>query len=156
MKKVSRAILKIEKLVASALLMTIAVLVFWSALARTVGKPINWAQDLSLLAFAWLTFIGADVIIRDGNLISIDMLYDKFPKALKSILSFIFSILMILFLLILVVYGFMLVNTSWNRVFNTLPISYAWCTLAVPVGATLMLTSTIESTIKKFRRKNVG
>lgn len=37
--------------------------------------------------------------------------------------------MMVLFLLILIVYGFMLVSQSWNRTFNTLKMSYAWCTL---------------------------
>lgn len=152
MKKISSIVLEIEKLITSGLLISISVLVFISAVARFIGKPINWAQDLSLLAFAWLTFIGADLVIRDKNLINITIFYDKFSKKIKLILDSIFSILIILFLLVLIIYGFMLVQTSWNRAFNTLPLSYAWCTLAVPVGSILMLSSIVENTINKFRR----
>jgi len=151
MKKISNAILKAEELIAGFLLCAIAVLVFWSAVARTVGMPVNWAQDISLLAFAWLTFIGSDIIIKSGSLIRIDMLVEKFPKPVQKILTLIFDVMMLLFLLILIVYGFLLVSQSWSRTFNTLKLSYAWCTLAVPAGALLMFFSAIGKTVSDFK-----
>lgn len=87
------------------MLCMIAVLVFWSAVARTIGMPVNWAQDVSLLAFAWLTFIGSDIIIKSGSLIRIDMLVNKFPKAIQKVLTLVFDVMMLLFLLVLIVYG---------------------------------------------------
>ena len=145
MKKISAVILKTEELLAGAMLCMIAVLVFWSAVARTIGMPVNWAQDVSLLAFGWLTFIGSDIIIKSGGLIRIDMLSNRFPKAVQKTL-------MLLFLLILIVYGFLLVSQSWNRTFNTLKMSYAWCTLAVPVGSLLMFFSMIGKMLGDIRK----
>ena len=144
MKKISAVILKTEELLAGAMLCMIAVLVFWSAVARTIGMPVNWAQDVSLLAFGWLTFIGSDIIIKSGGLIRIDMLSNRFPKAVQKTLM--------LFLLILIVYGFLLVSQSWNRTFNTLKMSYAWCTLAVPVGSLLMFFSMIGKMLGDIRK----
>ena len=126
MKKISDMILKVEEFLAGIMLCMIAVLVFWSAVARTIGMPVNWAQDVSLLAFAWLTFIGSDIIIKSGSLL--------------------------LFLLILIVYGFLLVSQSWNRTFNTMKMSYAWCTLAVPVGSLLMFFSAIGKAIGDVKK----
>jgi len=130
----------------------IAVLVFWSAVARTIGMPVNWAQDVSLLAFGWLTFIGSDIIIKSGGLIRIDMLSNRFPKAVQKTLMLVFDFFMLLFLLILIVYGFLLVSQSWNRTFNTLKMSYAWCTLAVPVGSLLMFFSMIGKMLGDIRK----
>ena len=130
----------------------IAVLVFWSAVARTIGMPVNWAQDVSLLAFGWLTFIGSDIIIKSGGLIRIDMLSNRFPKAVQKTLMLVFDFFMLLFLLILIVYGFLLVSQSWNRTFNTLKMSYAWCTLAVPVGSLLMFFSMIGKVLGDIRK----
>ena len=139
--KVAHIVLRAESFVAGFLLCMISTLVFISAVARTVGHPINWAQDISLLAFAWLTFIGADIVAKTGNLIRIDMLEKHFPKPVRKLLTLVFDVAMILFLLILIVYGFMLVSQSWYRTFNTLKLSYAWCTLSVPVGSTLLFFS---------------
>ena len=152
MKKISAVILKTEELLAGAMLFMIAVLVFWSAVARTVGMPVNWAQDVSLLAFGWLTFIGSDIIIKSGGLIRIDMLSNRFPKAVQKTLMLVFDFFMLLFLLILIVYGFLLVSQSWNRTFNTLKMSYAWCTLAVPVGSLLMFFSMIGKVLGDIRK----
>ena len=152
MKKISAVILKTEELLAGAMLCMIAVLVFWSAVARTIGMPVNWAQDVSLLAFGWLTFIGSDIIIKSGRLIRIDMLSNRFPKAVQKTLMLVFDVFMLLFLLILIVYGFLLVSQSWNRTFNTLKMSYAWCTLAVPVGSLLMFFSMIGKMLGDIRK----
>ena len=152
MKKISAVILKTEELLAGAMLCMIAVLVFWSAVARTIGMPVNWAQDVSLLAFGCLTFIGSDIIIKSGGLIRIDMLSNRFPKAVQKTLMLVFDVFMLLFLLILIVYGFLLVSQSWNRTFNTLKMSYAWCTLAVPVGSLLMFFSMIGKMLGDIRK----
>ena len=152
MKKISAVILKTEELLAGAMLCMIAVLVFWSAVARTIGMPVNGAQDVSLLAFGWLTFIGSDIIIKSGGLIRIDMLSNRFPKAVQKTLMLVFDVFMLLFLLILIVYGFLLVSQSWNRTFNTLKMSYAWCTLAVPVGSLLMFFSMIGKMLGDIRK----
>lgn len=152
MKKISAVILKTEELLAGAMLCMIAVLVFWSAVARTIGMPVNWAQDVSLLAFGWLTFIGSDIIIKSGGLIRIDMLSNRFSKAVQKTLMLVFDVFMLLFLLILIVYGFLLVSQSWNRTFNTLKMSYAWCTLAVPVGSLLMFFSMIGKMLGDIRK----
>ena len=152
MKKISAVILKTEELLAGAMLCMIAVLVFWSAVARTIGMPVNWAQDVSLLAFGWLTFIGSDIIIKSGGLIRIDMLSNRFPKAVQKTLMLVFDFFMLLFLLILIVYGFLLVSQSWNRTVNTLKMSYAWCTLAVPVGSLLMFFSMIGKVLGDIRK----
>lgn len=151
MKKISNIVLKTEEVFAGTLLCMISVLVFMSAIARTIGMPINWAQDISLLAFAWLTFVGADIVAKTGNLIRIDMLEKKFPKMLRKPLTLVFDVAMVLFLLILIVYGFMLVSQSWFRTFNTLKLSYAWCTLSVPVGSLLLFFTMIGKFVKDLK-----
>lgn len=49
MKHISTFVLRIEEVLAGAMLIAISALVFLSAIARTIGMPINWAQDISLL-----------------------------------------------------------------------------------------------------------
>ena len=152
LKQVAAVTLKIEEFVSSALLCTISVLVFVSAVARTIGRPINWAEDVSLLAFAWLTFIGADVLTRSGKLINIDMLIYKLPRGFQKAVGIISDVMILVFLAVLAFYGCKLVSQSWYRSFNTLKLSYAWCTMAVPVGAFLMLVSRIGHTVSDMAR----
>ncbi len=127
---------------AATLLMAISTLVFVSAIARTLRHPLNWAVDISMLLFAWLVFLGGDIVIRETNLISVDLFQKLLHPALRKALQIIFYLMMILFLVILVRYGVPLLISNWKRQFQTLALSYSWCTLAVPVGAVLMIIST--------------
>ena len=152
--KVEKVIYNFERLFTALLLCTISVLVFLSAVMRKIGVPINWAQDFSLLCFAWLTFIGGDLLMRTSRLISIDMVTKLLPKFIQKWLTVVFDILMMCFLLVLIKYGFPLVNQSWNRLFNTLNLSYAWCTLCVPVGSILMMETLLHNTIDDLLKKS--
>ena len=127
---------------AATLLMAISTLVFVSAIARTLRHPLNWAVDISMLLFAWLVFLGGDIVIRETTLISVDLFQKLLHPALRKTLQIVFYLMMILFLVILVRYGIPLLISNWKRQFQTLALSYSWCTLAVPVGSVLMIIST--------------
>lgn len=136
-----RKFCKVEEFISSALLFVITVLVFVSAIARTLGSPLNWAVDISLLLFAWQVFIGGDIAVRSTNLIGVELLVNKFPGKVQKGLKIVFFVMIIAFLVVLVYFGVPLLLQNWKRLFQVLPISYSWCTLSVPVGAFLMIIS---------------
>jgi TRAP-type C4-dicarboxylate transport system permease small subunit len=142
---------RIERWVAAFLLMAIATLVFLSALARTIGHPLNWAVDISVLFFAWLVFIGGDIVVRESNLISVDLFFNLFPPRIRKTLRVIFYLAMIGFLIILVRYGVPLLIDNKKRMFQAMQISYSWCTLAVPAGSLLMIISCCIRLAKALR-----
>ena len=84
MKKVYEKFCRFEEQLALVLLAGLTILVFASALMRTFKHPLNWAQDVALVAFAWLIFIGGDVAVRGTGLIGVDLLVNKFPKGLQK------------------------------------------------------------------------
>lgn len=151
MNKIEAIILRVEKIFTGTLLAVISTLVFVAALTRRFGYPLNWAQDIALLSFAWLTFIGADLLMRTDKLIVIDIIYAHLPARARKVLSILFGVGMSYFLIVLIWFGFPLVMQSWSRVFNTLKLSYAWCTLCVPVGSLLMLSTVLKRLVYDIR-----
>ena len=149
-KRAYAAFCKFELWTAAVVLMGIATLVFVSAIARTLGKPLNWATDISLLLFAWMVFIGGDIVIRETNLISVDLFQKKLPLVIQKMLRVVFYVMIMVFLAVLVYYSMPLLKNNWKRLFQVLPISYGWCTLCVPVGAGLMFLSTLIRLVKEF------
>ena len=83
MKKFYEKVCKLEELIALILVAGIAVLVFVSALMRTIGHPLNWAQDVALIAFAWLIFLGSDVAMRGSGLIVLICLSRSSPPGCR-------------------------------------------------------------------------
>ena len=128
-----------------------AALVFISALMRTIKHPLNWAQDVALVAFAWLIFFGSDIAVRGAGLIGIDMLVKKFPKKVQKALDIIFKLMILVFLCILVYYGIIMTKTGWKRQITALEISYGWVTMAVPTGAFFMIISTMIKLVERIR-----
>ena len=84
MKKIYQKFCRFEEQLALVLLAGLTLLVFISALMRTFKHPLNWAQDVALVAFAWLIFIGGDVAVRGTGLIGVDLLVNKFPKSVQK------------------------------------------------------------------------
>ena len=151
MKKVYRAFCRFEEILAMCMLGGLAALVFISALMRTIKHPLNWAQDVALVAFAWLIFFGSDIAVRGAGLIGIDMLVKKFPKKVQKALDIIFKLMILVFLCILVYYGIIMTKTGWKRQITALEISYGWVTMAVPTGAFFMIISTMIKLVERIR-----
>lgn len=151
MKKLYDKFCKFEEWAALILLAGITVLVFIAALMRTFKMPLNWAQDVALVAFAWLIFLGSDIAIRGPGLIGVDLFVRKLPPVIQKGLDILFKVIIIAFLGVLVVYGFQMTVTGWTRQITTLHISYSWVTMAVPVGSLLMIISTMIRLVERIK-----
>lgn len=151
MKKAYAKFCQFEQWLAMILLAGITILVFAAALMRTVGFPLNWAQDAALIMFAWLSFIGGDIALHSTGLIGIDLIVKHFPKAVQKGIDIAFKIVMLVFLAVLVVNGYSYVMTGYKRLITTLNMSYAWVTASVPVGALLMIISVSQNLVRSIR-----
>ena len=150
-KKIYARFCWLEQQIAMVLLAAITVLVFVSALTRTFGYPINWAQDAALIMFAWLAFIGGDIALHSTGLIGIDLIVRRFPKVFQKGIDILFKIVMLVFLAVLIIYGYQYVLTGYKRLITTLNVSYAFVTASVPVGAVLMIISVSINLVKSIK-----
>ena len=91
MKKFYEKFCKFEENLALWLLAGLTILVFVSAMMRTIGFPLNWAQDAALVAFAWMIFFGSDIALRGPGLIGVDLFVKKFPFAVQKVIDIIFN-----------------------------------------------------------------
>jgi len=151
MKKIYKMFCKFEETAAVVLLAGLTILVFVSALMRTLKMPLNWAQDVALVAFAWMIFLGSDIAVRGPGLIGVNLFVKKFPPVIQKGLDIIFKVVIIIFLGVLVVYGFQMTVQGWEREITTLGISYSWVTMAVPVGAFFMIISTVIRLVETIK-----
>ena len=151
MKKLYEKFCAAEQWAALLLLAGITMLVFIAALARTLGYPINWAQDAALVMFAWMCFLGGDVAIRTTGLIGVDLFIRMFPRGVQKAADIVFKLLILVFLAVLVVYGCQYVVGYARRMITTLNISCAWVTSSVVVGSALMFINPVINLVKSIR-----
>lgn len=148
---------KVELRFAQLCVVIMTVLVLTSAVARTVGTPMNWTVDLATFTFAWAVFIGADVAWRRGRMVSIDIVVDLLPTAVRRWVQLVSTVLVGVLLAVLVVTGTVLAKDASDRSFDGVPwLSYTWVTIAVPVGCLLMLVTTVRMLRDQVRLLRAG
>jgi len=142
---------QIEEIIVAIFVALITFLVFISALARGIGRPLNWAPDTALLLLAWVVFLGADTALRRTDFIRVDILLRKFPVNVRKFLYYLYYAAIILFLAMLVRYGIPLAIENSRRNFQALNISYSWATISAPIGAICMIITIIIKLVKKWK-----
>lgn len=144
MEKVIKTVEKVEIAVAATFICGSCLLIFASAIFRTFGKPINWAQDFSLLIFAWSVFLGADVALRRDKLVRVELLTAKMSKRTLQVITIVVYLIIAAFLAYSIYYGILLCKRTGKRTFPGIAwLSYVWVTVSYPCGSFLMLITTV-------------
>lgn len=156
MKKLDEYLVKFEKNAAKILLITMIVMVFTSGIARFLRHPMNWAVDFSSFLFAWACFFAMDVAWRENKMMSVDLFVKKLPAKIQKIIRIIMLFIILAFCTYMTIWGSELTWTQRFRKFQGMPnFSYAWVTLAVPVGSILLVRTTVQKIVREFRNKSI-
>jgi len=138
------ALLRAESWIAGAFLLAMVILIFTGGVSRMLGHPQNWTTDIATCLFAWACFLCADIAWRRNALMSIDLLVVRMPEGVQRLLRWFNYGLIMAFLVYTIVMGTWLSWVSRARAFQGIPeISYSWVTMSMPVGALLLLVTTI-------------
>ncbi len=155
MKRLYEYICRAEVFAVKLFLVSVVVLVFIAASTRYLGYPINWSVDVALCLFAWCTFLGGDLALRNNKLMKVDFFINRISPNKRDVVELINLLLILGFLGALIFYGIKLSYTTRFRSFQGIPwFSYTWVTLSVPVGGFLMTITTIlqlRERIKKLK-----
>ncbi|WP_370677887.1 TRAP transporter small permease [Pleomorphomonas sp. PLEO] len=151
----SSLIMRVESVVARALLAAMVGLVFMAGVMRWFGYPLVWSMDVAQLLFVWASFIGADMAMRRRGLIAVDLFVRWIPTRYRVYLDIATGLLILAFLLTLSTLGYKLVMLNLERQFGDSGISYAYVTAAVPIGC-LLLAITLSGQILQALRTATG
>ncbi|MDR1574449.1 MAG: TRAP transporter small permease [Treponema sp.] len=154
MKKFYEYYCKFEKIVCGTGFITIVVLVFLSAIARSLKNPLQWSIDISMLLLAWVSFLGADIAWRRGQLLGIDLLTRNLPIKAQKLVDLCILTLILASLIIFIIFGFMLAKSNWRRSMQVVRMSYSFVTLSLPVVSISMSVSTLIKIVGRV--KNFG
>jgi TRAP-type C4-dicarboxylate transport system permease small subunit len=142
---------RIEFAIGATILAVITALVFVAAVMRFFGEPLIWSVDLAQLLFIWLCFIGATRAMRQRAHLGVDLLVRLLPHAGRLWLETALAALTLVFLAILAWEGVELTLLNIERRFGDSGLSYAWVTIAVPVGSALLCASILANLVDAWR-----
>lgn len=151
-----RRLAQLEFAVSAALLAAVVLLVFGAAIGRSFGHPLIWSVDLAQLLFIWVCFFGATRAMRQKGHLGIDLLVRWLPHRLRLQVELVVSAIILVFLALLTVEGYGLAAQNWQRQFGDSGISYAWVTMAVPVGCVMIGIALIRNMWLAWQRRTDG
>ncbi|MGQ9372086.1 TRAP transporter small permease [Azospirillum sp. ST 5-10] len=139
-----RQLCRAEAVVAGSFLVLMVMLIFLGGVARLMHHPLNWTMDVATCLFAWACFLCADVAWRRDGLMAIDLVTERVSPAARRRIACVNHALIALFLVFLIGTGLWLSYVSRARSFQGIPgVSYSWVTMSLPVGASLLLATTV-------------
>lgn len=144
-------LIKIERMITILLLFTLVGIVFMEVVLRAFGSPTTWSVGIAQLLFIWLIFLGANQALRENAHIGVDVITNLLPQHVRKRIELVMFMLIIVFLGIVVVYGFLMVYHNTGRIISGTSIDYYFITLSIPVGAWLMLMTSVQITVQRLK-----
>lgn len=148
-----KKILGFDAILAIIVLSVLITITFLGVIMRyCFSNPFSWIEEVQLLCFVWLTFLGGCTAYRTYSHVAIDIIIDAFPKKIKQIAEFIIYIIVVLVLLYMLKQGTTLVIQMFNsgRKTNILYIPYYIIYGIFPVGCLFMLINTTVATLENW------
>jgi len=139
------------------LVVVLAVVVFFQVFNRFILKaPMAWTEELAMLLFQWVVFLGAAVGVKRMSHFGIDLLVEKLSEKTRHCIDLIVPFAVGAIAMTLIVEGFKLLKLTQYQLYTTMDISHAWATAAMPISGFLMMFYLIQHEIRIWKRKEGG
>ena len=139
------------------LVIVLATVVFFQVFNRFILKaPMAWTEELAMLLFQWVVFLGAAVGVKRMSHFGIDLLVEKLSEKNRRRLELVVPFAIGVIALTLIIEGIKLLRLTQFQLYTTMPISHAWATLAMPISGFLMVLYLIDHEIRIWKGKREG
>ncbi|MBX3604849.1 MAG: TRAP transporter small permease [Piscinibacter sp.] len=136
-----RALQWLDRGVTGALLVAVAVMVgvvsAQVALRYGFNLSIDWADEVSRLAFVWSIFLAIPLGVRQGAHIGIDIVVLKFPPVVQRVLRRAAALVSALMMVAIAWAAVGVAREQWDELMSTLDWSVGWFIVPVGIGAAL-------------------
>ena len=142
---------------AAALLVAVeTVILFSGVVARYLFQhPLDWSDELGSLLFLWLAMLGAVIAFWRGNHMRMTVLVDRASPTLRAVLDVFAIAAALAFLLLIVQPTWSYANDAVDVTSPALQISTVWRAAALPVGAVLLVISSVIQLAQVAKRRTV-
>ena len=152
-----RFLSNIVEWVSAAMVVALAVIVFLQVFNRFVLKaPLAWSEDLAMLLFQWVAFLGAAIGVKRMRHFGIELVVKKLPERIHRKIELIIPAFMGIVALTMITEGISLISFNKNRIYSSMDLSYIWAYLPIPVSGCLMIVYLLLHEVHRWRTKQEG
>jgi TRAP-type transport system small permease protein len=131
-----------------ALTVTVSLQVFNRFVLKT---PLAWSEDLAMLLFQWVVFLGAALGVKRTRHFGIELVVRKFPERMRHWVELVIPVVMAIVALVMIVQGWTILGFNRNRTFPTMDLTYTWAFLSIPLAGVLILIYLVQLEIRRWR-----
>lgn len=144
---------KFENFIVLSFLGIMFVILFFQIMLRYFfNHPLIWSEELARYLFVWVAFIGASFGVRDSSHINLTVIFNIFPKNLRTVIRIITNLVCIIFFVYLIPDSIKLTIEQFSIASSAIGLPMGLVFLAVPVGFVLMSIRLLINTIKLFHK----
>jgi len=157
MSSVRNVLSNIVEGVAATLVVALAVVVFIQVFNRYVLKaPLAWSEDLAMLLFQWVTFLGAAIGVKRMRHFGIELLVKNLPEKFHRAIEYIIPVFVGMVALIMITEGIELLSYNRSRIYSSMNLTYTWAYLPIPISGCLMIIYLIRQEVTRWQEKREG
>jgi TRAP-type C4-dicarboxylate transport system permease small subunit len=101
--------------------------------------PLSWPNELSILLFQWMVFLGAPVALRRGLHFTIEVVVLMLPKLVQRVLAKLAVLVALGVGMSLTVLSYQMVASTWHTTYTSLPIPVAAAFIAAMISGALIV-----------------
>lgn len=136
----------------AAAVLALALIVFLQVLNRYVMKaPLPWSEDLAMLLFQWVAFLGAALGVKRWQHFGIEIAVRALPARAHRWLGWLVPLPVAAVALTMVIQGSIMVRLSVPRTFGSMNLSYLWAYLPIPISGVLILVYLVQRVVRRER-----
>jgi TRAP-type C4-dicarboxylate transport system permease small subunit len=139
------------------LVVALAVIVFLQVFNRFVLKaPLAWSEDLAMLLFQWVAFLGAAVGVKRVRHFGIELVVKRMSAKTRHWIEIFIPWIMGCVALTMITEGYKLILFNKNRIYSSMDLSYIWTYSAIPVSGVLIIIFLIQQEVGRLRGRKEG
>jgi TRAP-type C4-dicarboxylate transport system permease small subunit len=118
-----------------------------------MDTPSDWTEVLTRFALIWMVYMGAGVALRNGAMVSVDLMHRKLSPVWRKKLDWFIATVTLSMLAVMIYWGAFI---AWRIRFQNvagLEISIAWAYLAIPVGAVFAVIAVLAHLFDPLRNE---
>jgi TRAP-type C4-dicarboxylate transport system permease small subunit len=134
------------------LVAALAVVVFLQVFNRFILKtPLAWSEDLAMLLFQWVAFLGAAVGVKRMRHFGIELVVRRFSEKARHRIEILVPFIVGIVAVVMITEGSDLIKFNYARIYSSMDLSYTWAYLPIPVAGLLIIIYLFQQEIRRLK-----
>lgn len=155
MQKISDTLEKLVSLVATAIFLSMLILLFLQVILRYgFNSGFSWIEEYSDFCFVWLALLGIALGVKRNSHLAMDALTDMLPDKLKRLSELINVILCLVFYALMMYSGIAYTKVGGMLTSPILQLKYSYMYISIPVVCGICLIFLVASLVTNKKEGN--